>query len=207
MASPGLAEDMALVRALAEEGRAAPLLSGGHMLGWGLLVSAAWAGHYGIISQIASHASWGPWMGALWGGFGIAGLILSALLRRRLKGRPGHGSVGNRGDRAIWIGMQLALLACVLGALLRMALFHDNAAPNTILPVALALYGAAMVSTGRLSGQAMLQGFGLLAIGLGCVAGVIASLPQMYLLGSAAALLVLALPGALLLRREPAAAK
>lgn len=206
MLNSQIAEDLAEVRALAEQGRAAPLLSGGHFLGYGLLLCSAWAAHYAILKQIGFGPGLGAWLGGLWAGFGISSALMNWALRRRLRGRPGRGSVGNRGDRAMWTGVSLALLAIVIGALLRMVVFHDFAAPNTILPAAFALYGAAMIGSASLSGEKLLMRFGAVAIGMGCVAGIIANLPEMYLLGACAALVVLAWPGILLMRREPAAA-
>lgn len=206
MLNSQIAEDVALARALAEQGRSAPLLSGGHLLGYGVLLCAAWTAHYAILKQIGNGPGLSAWLGSLWAGFGISSSVMNWALRRRLLGRPGLGSVGNRGDRAMWAGVSLALLAIIIGALLRMVLFHDFAAPNTILPAAFALYGAAMVGSFLLSRERMLLAFGMTALVVGCVAGTIASLPEMYLLGACAALVVLAWPGILLMRREPAAA-
>lgn len=199
-------DDVAHMRTLAEQGRNAPLLSGGHLLGWGALLCVTWAAHYFVLTSTNNGDKLGFGLGALWAGFGLVGAFMGAIMRRRLRGRPGLGSVANRGDRAVWAGVLLALLAVVFGALLRMVLFRDFAAPNTILPAAFALYGAAMISTSMLSGEKALLAFGALSIGIAAIAGVIANLPEMYLLGSAAALIVLAWPGILLLRREPAAA-
>lgn len=201
-----LMEDVAHVRALAEQGRAAPLLGGGHFLGWGLLLCATYAAHYAIVTQIAAGPGLGAWLGGLWAGFGVTGTIMAQVLGRRIRDRPGLGSVGNRANRSIWAGVSLALLAIVLGALLRMIMFRDYAAPDTILPAAFALYGAAMIGSFSLSGEKMLRTFGGAAIAVGAIAGVITPLPEMYLFGSAGALVVLAWPGILLLRREPAAA-
>jgi len=197
-----LLEDIAYVRTLAEEGRAAPLLGGAYFVGWGLLVSAAWAGHYAIITNLPD-TQWGQWLGGMWFGFGVVGGVMSLALQRRVRGKPGASSVGNRGERAVWMGIGFALTAIAIGAILRMAVFGEITAPNTILPAAMTLYGAGMIATAKLSGEKLLHPFGLVAVAFGFCMGVIANLPIMYLLGSIAALFVLVLPGALLLRREP----
>lgn len=201
-----IADDLAQARALAEQGRAAPLLSGGFFLGYGLLLCAAWGAHYAMLKQIGVGPGLGAWLGSLWAGFGVCSVVMNWGLRRRLQGRPGRGSTGNRGDRAMWTGVGFALLAIIIGALLRMILFRDFAAPNTILPAAFALYGAAMIGSASLSGERLLLGFGAASIAVSCVAGIIAYLPEMYLLGACAALVVLGWPGILLIRREPAVA-
>jgi len=199
-----LMQDLAYVRTLAEEGRSAPLLGGAHFVAWGLLVAAAWAGHYWVISNY-TQAELGMPLGILWGGFGVLAGVMSVILQRRMRGKPGLSSGGNRAERAIWEGISLAMFAIALGAILRMAVFKDFDAPNTILPAAVALYGAGMIATARFSKEKVLQVSGVAAVVFGLALQVIANEPYVYLLGSAGALVVLVIPGIILLRREPSA--
>lgn len=199
-----LMDDLAYVRTLAEEGRSAPLLGGAHFVAWGLLVSAAWMGHYWVITNYAQTELGQP-LGLLWGGFGVVAGLMSVILHRRMRGKPGLSSGGNRAERAIWEGIGMALFAIAVGSIVRMAVFKDFDAPNTILPAAVALYGAGMIATARFSNETILRVSGVAAVILGLGLQVIANEPYVYLLGSAGALIVLVIPGILLLRREPSA--
>lgn len=193
-----LLEDIAYVRTLAEEGRAAPLLGGAYLLGWGLLTAVAWVGHYWIATQSSPQ-----YLGLWWMGFGVCAITMMAVLNRRLRGKPGMSSIGNRAERAVFKGVGLAFAAITIGSLLRMMVFQEWTAPNVIAPTAITLYGLALVAISRMSGQRMLEGFGGLALLISFAMHVLMHQPYTYLIGAGAILLTVALPGAILLRREP----
>lgn len=197
--------DLAYVRTLAEEGRRAPLLSGAHFVGWGLLVAGALAGHGVIVNSVAPSGELGLLLGLLWGGFGLVGGVMSALLQRRLTKRPGANAVSNRADRAIWSGASLILAALAVGALGHMAFTGDFSAPNVIPEAAFTVYGGAMLASSLVAEDRLLRPYALLSAAAGVGLGIGADHPWMYFAAAAAALLVLALPGVALLRREPRA--
>lgn len=196
-------EDLAYVRALAEEGRSAALLSGPHMIGWGLLVACAFAGHGAIVNTIPPSHDWGLYLGLLWGGFGVLAGAMSAVLGRRAAKRPGASAVSNRADRAVWAGASLMLCVFALGMIGHMAVSGDTTAPNAIPAAALAVYGGALLATSLAADAPLLRPFAFLAGATGLVLAVFADAPWMYYAAAVGALLTLAAPGVLLLRREP----
>lgn len=116
-------EELARLRAIAEEGRHAPLLGGWHMILWGVAMTAALLINWGVIERYL------PWPGysLAFSWFGIAALawIASAALARREGKRRGACTIGNRIERTVWIlaGGFLSILA--LAIFLRALLVGD----------------------------------------------------------------------------------
>lgn len=196
-------QDLDYVRTLAEEGRAAPLLGGLHMVCWGTLAAAAFAGHWYALHVLMpqSGSGWPIW--AVWGAFGVIAGIMATLLQKRLQGRPGVSAVSNRGEQAAWAGASLMLFAIASGAIGHMLVSGDTTAPNIIPPAAFAIYGGAMYATAHLSGTKVLVPFAYLAALVGLVLGVFADASWAYLGAAAGVLLVLTAPGFVLMSREP----
>jgi hypothetical protein len=197
-------KDLDYVRTLAEEGRHAPLLSGPHLIGWGVLVAAAWAGHGYIVNNVPPSGQWGILLGSLWGGFGVLGGLMSVVLGRWTSNRPGASAASNRAERAIWSGASLVLTVFAVGMIGHMAVTGDTDAPNAISAAAFGVYGGAMLASSLFSGEKLLRPFAFLAAGFGLVLAIFADAPWAYYAAAVGALLTLALPGLLLARREPA---
>ena len=204
MSQEELIRDVAYARALAEEGRRAPLLGGAYLVFWGLLNAAAFAGHWAILSGLAPDIEASPFA-VLWLGYGVAAAAGMVVLRSRARAKPGLGSVGARAEQSIWNGSALALGAIVLGSIARMTLDQDVYAPNAIFGAAFAIYGIALFGVARLSGHTWLTGFALVSAATAALLCAFANQPWAYLVAAAGALAVLAAPGLVLLRREPAA--
>lgn len=199
-----LINDVAYARALAEEGRRAPLLGGGYLMFWGALNAVSFTAHWAILTGLAPSAG-GLAFGLLWMSYGLAAAIGMAVLRTRGRHKPGLGSIGSRAEQAVWAGAAIAIGAVVLGSLARMFADHDATAPNAIFGAAFALYGAALFGVARLSGYTWLSGFASLSVGFAALLCLFANQPWAYLVAAAGSLLVLAAPGIVLLRREPPA--
>ena len=197
--------DLAYVRTLAEEGRKAPLLGGAHLVGWGVLVSAAFVGHGVIVNTVPQSQDWGLMLGGLWGGFGLLGGLMSTALQRRMQRRPGSAALSNRADQAIWTGATLILVSLALGAIGHMAFTGDYTAPNFIPGASFAVYGGAMMASSMVAEEKALQPFALFSVAAGLCLSIGADHPWMYFAAAAAALLALAAPGLVLLRQEPRA--
>ena len=148
-------EDIAYMRAMAHEGRHAPLLAGPVLVAASLIFGAAnlaqWAIDAGVV-QVSDWAMLGVWIGA--------GVIFSACLVwliGRMKRRPGFNSSGNRavgaawsavgwGNFATWLGLlAMALLTVVVWILRRkrreeaglMPLVFEDLLPTDIPPLGL----------------------------------------------------------------------
>ncbi|MGD9968563.1 MAG: hypothetical protein AB7T59_18750 [Hyphomonadaceae bacterium] len=196
--------DLTYARTLAEEGRHAPLLGGSYLVFWGVLNAVAFAAQYAI------HAGLLPLMeglsfAVLWVGYGAVAATGMVVLRMRTRTKPGLTTIGARAERALWTGAAIALMAVVLGSIVRMFANGDPSAPNAILGAAFALYGAALFGTASLSEQTWLRGFGWLSVAVAANACMFADQNWVYIIASVGSLLALAWPGIILLRREPSA--
>ena len=197
-------DDVAFIRQVTEAARGAPLLGGRFLLLWGGLLFVAYVAHWGIASGALGVSGWG--FAVVWGAFGLAGGFGTAILARGLAGKPGRGTVGNRVDAAVWNGSGLALFAYAGTAILAAATGRaPYLAVDLIMPVAFGLYGTAFLATAEASGQRWLRGFGIAAFVFAAGAVWLSGGAAQYLWGALGALCVAALPGLLLLRREPPA--
>jgi hypothetical protein len=196
--------DIAYARTLAEEGRHAPLLGGAYLVFWGVLNAIAFAVQFGIFQGLVPFMD-GVSFGALWIGYGVVSTIGMILLRMRSRTKPGLTAIGTRAERALWSGAAIAVMAVVLGSIVRMIITNDPTAPNAILGAAFALYGAALFGTASLSEQTWLRGFGWLSVAVAVNVCMFADQNWVYVIASIGSLLALVWPGIILLRREPSA--
>jgi len=194
-------DDIAYMKALAQEGRQAPLLGGSILITAGLVFGLASIVHYGIDSGLialppVSYAF-------LWG---AAGLIFFAVLMvqiRRTDRKPGAQSAANRAAAAGWMGVGLGVFVMSLSMTV-ISWKVQSDIPFMIFPsLIFALYGAGWAVSATMSDQKWQW---RLAIACWIAAPLIAFLtgsPLMWL-GYAAGLFAFALlPGVLLVRQEP----
>jgi hypothetical protein len=192
--------DLAYARTLAEEGRHAPLLGGAYLVFWGVLNAIAFAAQFAIFESLLPLME-GMSFAVLWIGYGVIAAIGMILLRIRTRAKPGLTTIGARAERALWNGAAIAILAVVLGSIVRMFATSDPTAPNAILAAAFALYGAALFGTASLSEQTWLRGFGWLSIAVAANTAMFADQNWVYVIAAVGSLLALAWPGIVLLRR------
>ena len=138
-------EELARLRAIAEEGRTAPLLGGWHLILWGVAMSVALSINWAVVER---HLPW-PGYSLAYSWFGLAALawLGSLLLGRRKGDRPGAFTIGNRVERMVWIiaGGFLSLFAIAL--FLRAMLIGDAEAFRlfeVMPPVAFGAYAVAI---------------------------------------------------------------
>jgi hypothetical protein len=196
--------DLAYARTLAEEGRHAPLLGGSYLVFWGVLNAIAFAAQFAIFEGLLPLMD-GLSFAVLWVSYGVVAAIGMTLLRMRTRTKPGLTAIGTRAERALWSGAALAIMAVVIGSIVRMFMTNDPSAPNAILAAAFALYGAALFGTASLSEQTWLRGFGWLSVAVAANAAMFADQNWVYVITAIGSLLALAWPGIILLRREPSA--
>lgn len=202
MSREEMLQDLAYARSLAEEGRQAPLLGGAYLMFWGLLNGLAFTGQWILLEGLAPRVG-GEGFALLWISYGVVAFIGMTLLRLRTRTKPGLTAIGVRAERTVWMGAAAALVAIVLGSIGRMLLSGDVTAPNAIFGAAFGLYGAALIATASLADQGWLKTFGLLALAVAFALCLFANENWAYLAAAAGSLVTLALPGVVLLRREP----
>lgn len=204
MSREELAADLNYARALAEEGRHAPLIGGAYLVLFGALLAITYSAHWAIFI--------GVWpilpqqmLGIIWFGFGIAAGLGCALLNFRVRQLPGGAAVSNRVDRQVWQGVAISILVVVAGTMLRSTLQGDASAPNAIMASGFGLYGCALYVTAALSSESWLRAFAFLAWLASGLMWFFIDPPTIYLLGAGAAVMVLLVPGLIQMRREPKA--
>jgi|CXWL01.1.fsa_nt_gi hypothetical protein len=199
-----LASDLAYVRAMAEEGRHAPLLGGSYLLFWGILNALAYGAHWAVLQGMIPNEGGAAFV-MLWCGYGVIAGLGSVVLGGRAKEKPGKSALGVRTERAIWAGVGLAIGIVAAGAIGRMVLEGDPTAPNTIMSPVLALLGVALATISMMARERWLFAFALVSYAAAVVIGVYANASWAYPVAAIANLIVLAIPGVVLLRREPSA--
>lgn len=201
MSSDELASDLAYARALAEEGRNAPLVGGSFGIMFGALLTVCYCLQWAVLTgRLPIDDSF---IGLIWLGFGVCVAIGMPLLIRRNSRMPGRAAIPNRIDRNVWQGVSGAILAVVAGALARMAATGDFTAPNAIVASGFGLYGVALYVTATAGGHLWLRGFAIASWLLSAVLWFFLDQAWMYLVAAAGSLGVLLLPGILMMRREP----
>lgn len=203
MSPTDLAEDLAYVRTMAEEGRQAPLLGGSYLAFWGLLNTAAWGAHWALLQGLIV-ADPGRYFAVLWILYGIIAGVGMGLLGGRTRNMPGRSSVGNRVEAAAWMGAGLGIGAVAAGAIGRMAMTGDTLAVDVIAPAAFTLFGAALMITGIISKERWLAGFAAMGYVTAILLGLFLSHDLFYLAAACGAIVILLVPGMILLRKEPA---
>ncbi|WP_144409302.1 hypothetical protein [Pseudoxanthomonas suwonensis] len=202
MTRDDLAEDLAYVRTLAEEGRNAPLIGGRYLVLFGALLTIAYGMHWALIAGAFGPTHW-TWILGNWSGFAICAGIGSLMVGRRVRALPGRAAVVNRVDGAVWRGAALAIVAVVVGSVAHDAINDRGVAQNAIMAVGFAVYGVALGATAVIAQQAWLRWFSWLSFVASAVLWTFLNEPWAYLVAAAASVAVLLAPGLVMMRGEP----
>lgn len=200
--SQSAASDLAYLREIAEAGASAPLLGGRFMVWWGGLTGAVLITHWLVVTEVLALGAAALW--PLWLGYIVIGSIGSAALGWSIRNKPGAGSMGNRVQSVMWPVLGSSIMLYFIGLTIGMATgLVQPALINTILPVALLVYGAGGAIDALLSRQHVMlvpAGITLLSC-LVCAALVMT--PWVYLVAAGAMLLGTFVPGFFLIAKEP----
>lgn len=196
-----LQDDIAYMRALAHEGRHAPLLAGPVLVAAAVIFGAANLGQWAIQSGVVSVSPWAQlW---LWIGAGVVFAGVLTVLIGRMKGKPGYNSSGNTAVGAAWSGVGYGIFVTWLG-LVALAVKSGDwrwmMAMPTIVLVAYGsawMVGAAMTRTRWMTMTALLSYAGAVAVAW------FADSPAIYLVFTVVLAAVALIPGLILMRQEP----
>ena len=201
-----LAGEVAYVKALAEEGRNAPLVGGVLYLIWGVVMALAALGTYaGAAGAIDL-----PFVGGLW--FWVAAFIIgwsaSFFYGARSSAKPGALTVGNKTARAAWIAIGVFMSAFWIAAMifktrLAGAGFETRFLFGLMFPLAFGLYGIAFFATAAAARLDWMRGFAVASWMFSVASLYFIGDARQFLVGAAGSMLCAALPGLLLMRREP----
>jgi hypothetical protein len=194
-------DDIAYMRALAHEGRHAPLLAGRFLVAAALVFGPANIGLWAIQSGLLDVSPWAQ----LWLSIGSAvvfGGVLAVLIRGQ-KSRPGSLSSGNRAVGAAWSAVGYGIFVTWLG-LVALSLKSGDWAWMSVMPtVVLVAYGSAWMVAAAMT---RLRWMTLTA--LMCYAGAVGvawfvDSPAILLVFTAVLIAVALVPGLILMRQEP----
>lgn len=196
-------DDLAYVREVAESGASAPLLGGRFLIWWGLLVTAAYLGHYAILKGTGGLNA--DAIGVMWMGFVVIALAGHfAMVFLFPANKPGASSAGNRASAHVWMASGFVLFSFFAGVTIK-SILDGSASPgfNWSIPLVLGVYGISQLVSGL-----MARSLGLIVAGWGGIAFVgitviMMHTPELYLAAAAAAALIVLLPGIMMLREEP----
>ena len=194
-------DDIAYMRALAHEGRHAPLLAGPVLVTAAVVFGAANLGQWAIQSGLLRVDPWAQlW---LWIGAGVVfGVVLTVLIGR-MKGKPGYNSSGNTAVGAAWSGVGYGIFVTWL-ALITLSVKTDNWVWMTVMPtIVLVAYGSAWMVAAAMT-RARWMSITALASYAGAVAVAwFSDSPAIYLVFTGVLAAVALVPGLILMRQEP----
>ena len=198
-----LKDDIAFMRAMAQEGRRGPMIGGAALVSGGLIFTAAtmvcWAMATGLIAAEASWYLW-VWVAAM----GVHVAVMAILIGRwRRSGNSAKNGAANRAFRWAWSACGWSIAVIFAGSTLTAWRTHSWMVFATFPTIILALYGAAWTISAMMSERRW-----MLWVAMGSFAGAlgIALVPDVgatYLAFAAALLLLGAAPGVVLMREQP----
>lgn len=201
-----MAGEIAYVRALAEEGRNAPLVGGILYVIWGALIAVAaliqFADVMGLVA-LAGNLKWAPWFVA----FGL-GWALSFWFGGRNRAKPGSRTVGNRTAMSAWFAVGLF----TSGFFITLTLVHDRftnlGVPpfflfSLMFPVAFGLYGVAFFASATAARLDWLRWFAAAAWAFSFVSLFLLDSDYQMLVAAVGVIVCALIPGVILMRREP----
>jgi hypothetical protein len=197
-----LGEDIAFLRALAEEGRSRPLIGGSILLGSGVLYGTAsllvWAvSTYGFTNSGTVSLIW---LAAL------IGSIIQLAFTRSTWAR-GVESAASRASGLAWAGASWAIFVVVFSMILVAARTGDLLVVATLPSIALAFYGSAWFVAAALTRSGWLFGVAFGAFLMALVSGwFVAEGAIVYLIYAISLYALAAAPGFVLMRRARRAA-
>ena len=197
-------DDIAYMKTLADAGANGPLLGGSVLVAAGLIFGAASIIEWMMAAGIVGFGGVGHLY--LWGAAGILFMVVLFALIGRQRRRAGSQSPANRAFSNAWMGVGMGIFSMSI-ALTLLIMQTGSELPALIFPsLIFAMYGSGWAVSAAMSGEKWLWA---VAIGGWMAAPAMATLagrPEMWLAYAAGIFLLALVPGAVLMRREPAGA-
>ncbi|WP_421737280.1 hypothetical protein [Caulobacter sp.] len=194
-------DDIAFMRALAEEGRQAPLLGGSMLVSAGAIFGTASLFQWAILAKVLrvpSVALMMVWIAAL-----VLHMIMIIVLKRGINTKPGAGSSGNRAMRNAWMGVGWGCFVIFFALGVASWKTRDINLINFSPSIVLALYGGAWSVAAAMSRAIWLKFVAVASfVGAVMMAGLMGS-TWIWLAYAAALYLLVMVPGLVLMRQEP----
>ena len=203
----GLADDLAYVRTLAEEGAHAPLVSGRYFLIWGTVMAAASGFVYLGVLGLVPFSGVGymmPWVIA-----GILGWVLTFTIGSRSWAKPGAATLGNKTASAVWFAVGVMMTLFFVAINFTHARYVSDGVPayfmfTLLFPISFGMYGIAFYATAVAARTPWLKGFVILALAIAMLSFFLLTSPHQFLVGAIGIVVCAVVPGLILIAREPA---
>lgn len=199
-------DDLAYIKAIAEEGRNTPLVGGRNFFVWGALIGTAAL----IVFLMETGVIPGFNQMILWTGTLAIGWILSFVINSKSRERPGASSLSNRTVNAAWLACGIFVTVYWLSIVAASLLVQEGGYPvrflfATMFPVAFGLYGLAFFATAVVAHQPWYRWVSVVSWATACALLLTLSIwPVAYMLVAAiGTYAVVLLPGYVMLSNEP----
>lgn len=196
-------DDLAFLRALAEDGRRTPLLGGSLLAAAGSCYGLASFVQWLVLARIVAIPQ--VWVFAVWLVAMALHLTIQGVLVRRLSARPGMASAANRASRDVWravgVGCFVLMTAVAVASWRARTGLLIGFAPSIIL----VLYGAAWWVAASVSRLAWIRLVALASFAAAIALGFLVGQVAVWLFYAAALFLLALVPGLALMRQEPSA--
>lgn len=194
-------DDLAFMKALAHEGRRAPLIAGPFLLAGGVVFGLASVAAWAVAARVVDAPPiWQMW---IW----VAALIVYApfwlLAMKGAKRKPGAGALTNRVVGTAWSAIGCAIFAMFAATSIEAVRSHSFIVWAPFACMVLSLYGAGWLLTAIMCDLSWVRPIGLACFAAALIVAIFITSPAVLLIYAVALLLLVALPGWLLMRAEP----
>lgn len=196
-------EDLARLRAIAEEGRNAPLLGGAQLVLWGGAIATALMVNWAVAERILPVPDWS--LAISWFGIVFAAWIGSALLGRREAGKPGAYTIGNKVERTVWTTVGGFLMTLAVALFIRAMVSRDPQSWELFAimsPVSFGAYAVALGASASATEPHADRAYVLLSLGFAAATAFLIGDPAQYPVAAAGVALVTIPAGLRHLRAE-----
>lgn len=199
----GLRDDVAFMRALAEEGRSAPMIGGSMMASAGLIFGIASLVFYAELTGALDL----PGTGLIW----LVAMVLYAVIGisiiLRIRRQPGYNAAANQATGAAWSSVGYTIFAVWVAFALATVRTGEEVIMYMFSPVIIALYGLAWSVAAAIARKPWMHAIAITAFVAAAATAWYAGEPEMFLVYTAALVLTALAPGLYLMRlaRPPAA--
>ena len=199
-------EDLAYVKALAEEGRDTPLVGGIFYVIWGGLISIAalivYANDMGWVS-FGPGGSYLPFFAAM-----AMGWVFSIGEGRRAERKPGAATLSNRTASSVWFAVGIFMTTFWISLFFVHGKYTDIGVPeyflfNLMFPIGFGVYAIAFFATATAARTHWLRVFALISLAFFVLSLFFMTSIHQTGIGAIGTFLCAALPGIILMRREP----
>lgn len=196
-----LKDDLAYLRALAAEGRRAPLVGGGILAAAGGIFGIASLVHWAVTADILRIPNWA--FMAIWLGATVLFLIALFVLKGRVRAKPGAQSSTNRAAGSAWMGVGFACFTLFIAFMVASWRTQDWLIMSLFAPVILSLYGAAWTVAAAMTRRTWIWALALGSFAAAILSASLIGRPEQYLAYAASLFLLAFVPGVITARAEP----